>query len=82
MLEDYIPSLFIVDLALPGMDGWSFLREIQSRPELAEVPSVAVTAYHATSVAQQAIEAGFTAYFPKPFQPQAFIDELSRILET
>jgi CheY-like chemotaxis protein len=80
MIPQVKPNLFVVDLALPGMDGWSFLKTIRQDPATAEVPAVAVTAYHSTDVARQAIEAGFAAYFPKPIDTTSFVRNLAGIL--
>jgi two-component system, chemotaxis family, CheB/CheR fusion protein len=70
----------IIDLSLPGMDGWTLLRNIQNNPRTAGLPCFAITAYHAATVAQQALQAGFTAYFPKPLQVESFVDDLSSFL--
>lgn len=71
----------VIDLALPGMDGWDLLRAIRSNPQTAALPCVAITAYHTSVVRQQAIEAGFDAYFPKPLDDSTFVRELSRVIE-
>jgi len=81
MIPDVQPNLFVVDLALPGMDGWGFLQALRDDPATADIPAVAITAYHSITVARQAIEAGFAAYFPKPIDTTSFVRELSRILE-
>src|SRR5688572_15793740 len=59
-------SLAILDLALPGIDGWMVLKEVQRNPKTAHLPCVAITAFHDAKVAREALEAGFIAYFPKP----------------
>jgi len=81
MMKTIRPNLLILDLALPMMDGWGLLSTIRSNPETATVPAVAVTAYHSSNVAQQAIKAGFDAYFPKPIEATSFVRELERILQ-
>jgi CheY-like chemotaxis protein len=81
ILRSSIPTLILVDLALPGMDGWGLLREIQRDPSLDQTPRVAITAYHTAELAAQAIEAGFDAYFPKPLEATSFVRELVGIVE-
>ncbi len=71
----------IVDLALPGMDGWTLLSKIQGDPRTSKLPCVAITAFHSAEVAVQAIEAGFQAYFPKPLEATSFVRELESVLE-
>lgn len=73
-------TLAIVDLALPGLDGWQFLSAVQEDPTTAQMPCVAVTAFHSPDVAIKAIEVGFKAYFPKPIDATAFVRELERII--
>jgi CheY-like chemotaxis protein len=80
ILEDTIPTLVIVDLALPGIDGWNLLRTIRADPRLDGVPCVATTAYHSFEIADRAIEEGFVAYFPKPIEATAFVRELEYII--
>ncbi len=72
--------MVIVDLALPGLDGWGLLSAVQKNRKTAQVPCVAVTAFHSPEVAVKAIEAGFLAYFPKPIEAMPFIRELERIV--
>jgi AmiR/NasT family two-component response regulator len=53
---------------------------MQQMPHLDDVPRVAVTAYHNTELANQAIEAGFDAYFSKPIDATSFVRELETIV--
>jgi DNA-binding NtrC family response regulator len=70
----------IIDLNLPGMDGWSLLGEIKKNPKVEGLPCIAVTAYHSAELAVKAIEMGFAAYFPKPFDATALVRELERVM--
>lgn len=79
-LEANSYSAAIIDLALPGMDGWGLLKAIQGDPETTDMPCIAITAYHSADVAVEAIAAGFKAYFPKPLEATSFVRELQRIL--
>jgi len=74
------PTLIIVDLALPGLDGWNLLKRFKAMPALRDVPRVAITAYHTAELAEQAIEAGFHAYFAKPLDTTSFVRELEGIV--
>ncbi len=80
-LETNTPTLIIIDLNLPGMDGWELLRHLKGNRQLVGVPRVAITAYHSAEVANQAIERGFDAYFAKPLDATSFVRELHGIVE-
>src|SRR5260370_70345 len=55
----------IIDLGLPGMDGWQLLKMIRSQPATRDLPCVAVTAWHGSVTRLDALAAGFDAYFSK-----------------
>ncbi|MFN8531748.1 MAG: response regulator [Anaerolineae bacterium] len=80
MLEKMVPTLIIVDLALPGLDGWDILQRLKSHRSLSRVPRVAITAFHTPELAEQAIENGFDAYFSKPIDATSFVRELQAIV--
>ncbi|MEL6408621.1 MAG: response regulator [Chloroflexota bacterium] len=70
----------IIDLALPGKDGWELLTEITNNPRTEDLPCIAVTAFHNSKLREDALRAGFTAYFPKPIDGTQLGRELDRIL--
>jgi CheY-like chemotaxis protein len=78
-LEGNQYSMVIIDLNLPGTDGWSLLQAIQDNSGTASLPCVAITAYHDAKVAREALHAGFAGYFPKPLST-TFVQELGQIL--
>ena len=70
----------LIDLSLPGMSGWELLEAVQKNVATADLPCVAITAYHSPRVAKEAIEAGFAAYFPKPMNVATLMDDLRDVL--
>ncbi len=70
----------IIDLALPDKDGWQILSEVLADSRTANLPCIAVTAYHTSKLREDAILAGFTAYFPKPIDGAGFLRQLESIL--
>lgn len=73
-------NAIILDLALPDKDGWGVLTDIQANPATANIPCIAVTAYHTSKLREQALTAGFIAYFPKPIDATTFARELQALL--
>lgn len=70
----------VIDLALPGKDGWELLADILNNPQTQHIPCIAVTAFHNPKLREEALRAGFTAYFPKPIDGTQLGRELDRIL--
>lgn len=80
LLTQIEPTVIITDLAMPDKDGWQTLVAIRSNVATAHIPVIAITAYHSTDVAQDAMNAGFDGYFPKPVNPQTFVGRLAEII--
>jgi len=70
----------VIDLALPGKNGWDVLAEIQANPETSHIPCLAVTAHHTAKLREETIKAGFTAYFAKPIDATSFVRQLENLL--
>lgn len=80
-LKDFAPTVVITDLSMPEMDGWQTLAKIRQDATLRHLPVVAVTAYHSVHVAQDALLAGFNAYFSKPIDVDSFIPKLVDVVK-
>ncbi len=80
LLTQIEPTVIVTDLAMPGKDGWETLVAIRSNIARAHVPVIAITAYHSTDVANDAVNAGFDGYFPKPINPQTFVGRVAEII--
>jgi CheY-like chemotaxis protein len=80
MIQQNTYTAAIIDLHLPGQDGWSLLQQIQADGNYSQMKCVAVTAYHSPELAYQAVEDGFVAYFPKPLEATSFVRELQNVL--
>jgi CheY-like chemotaxis protein len=81
LLGEWQPTAMIVDLHLPGSDGWTFMKRARALPQLEHVPLFATTAYHTPALARQAVEEGFDAFFPKPINVADFVSRISTIIE-
>lgn len=76
-LHQMRPDLIFMDIQMPGMDGLEATRQIRTRPDLAQVPIVALTALAMPGDAERCLEAGATAYLAKPFT----LKQLTQIIE-
>ncbi|MEL7434739.1 MAG: response regulator [Chloroflexota bacterium] len=72
-------DLAVIDLALPGMDGWQLQAEMKNIPNASNTVAIALTAYYTPLLAKEARESGFTAAFPKPIT-QGIVATLQQFL--
>ena len=67
------PDLILMDIQLPGIDGYDATRQIKGNPELRGIPLIAVTSYALSGDDVKAYEAGCDDYVTKPFSPRALL---------
>ncbi len=80
LAEQAKPALILLDIQLPGMDGYAVARELRSNPAFDEVPIVAVTSYAMVGDREQILAAGCNGYIEKPINPETFIDDVEQHL--
>jgi two-component system, cell cycle response regulator DivK len=61
------PDLILMDIMMPGMDGWAAARELRANPETKNIPILAATALFRDSDLKSCLDAGCNAYIVKPF---------------
>jgi two-component system cell cycle response regulator DivK len=76
------PALVLLDIQLPGMDGFAALRELRADPITKSIPVMAVTASAMERDRQKILEAGFDGYMTKPIQVKEFAKEIRIMLAT
>jgi CheY-like chemotaxis protein len=74
------PALILLDIQLPGMDGYTVARALKSHPNLKAIPIVAVTSYAMIGDRERCLEAGAEGYVEKPINPASFVVEVERFL--
>jgi len=74
------PNVVILDLRMPGIDGFEVCRRIKSKEETKEISVIAITAYPSGEVQRRIREAGATAYFTKPLDIEAVLAEVESAL--
>lgn len=73
------PDIIIIDLFLPGLDGYQFFDRIQKSPLSAQCRFVATTAYYTNDTEHEVIARGFDGYIPKPLRPDTLANYLMGI---
>lgn len=74
------PDLILCDVQLPGMDGFSVVRQLKGDTAEPSVPLIAVTALAMVGDRDRALAAGFDGYLPKPITPEAFVAQVDVFL--
>ena len=72
------PDLILMDIQLPGIDGYEATRRIRAIPALAQVPIIAVTSYALSGDEAKTRAAGCDGYVAKPFSPRQLLAQKSR----
>ncbi|MBB3193101.1 response regulator transcription factor [Roseateles terrae] len=78
VLQGWTPDAILIDVMMPGMDGFTLCRTIREQPATRHIPVLFLSARgHARDTAE-GLKAGASAYLIKPFSPLQLIHELSR----
>lgn len=80
MAERSPPSLVLMDIHLPGMDGLSVAREMKQRDKTRDVPILALTAHAMRGDKDRFLEAGCDGYISKPIDVKTFIPSIEEYL--
>ena len=67
-VDAFAPDCALLDLNMPGMDGFTLLRTLRARPELAGLRAAAVTGYGQSTDRERTLAAGFDAHLTKPVE--------------
>jgi two-component system cell cycle response regulator DivK len=74
--ETHRPDLILMDIQLPGLDGYEATRQIKANPDLEHIPIIVVTSYALSGDDVKAFEAGCNAYVSKPFSPRQLLAKI------
>jgi two-component system, cell cycle response regulator DivK len=75
-----LPDLILLDIQLPGMDGYTVAEALRKNPAMMNTPIVAVTSYAMTGDRERILAAGCTSYIEKPINPDTFHAEVTQFL--
>ena len=78
--EAYHPDLILMDVQLPGMDGYEATKRIKANHNLQKVPIIMVTSYALSGDDVKAFEAGCDDYVSKPFSPRKLLAKIREYL--
>jgi CheY-like chemotaxis protein len=79
MADELLPSIILMDAALPGLSGWDAIKELKANPRTRHIPVLMMTGHVLGDAKERALAAGADGFIPKPCLP----DELARqIIDT
>src|SRR3712207_1735172 len=71
------PSLIVLDLMLPDLDGFEVCRRVRGEAETREIPVIILSALDTDAARQQGYQCGVVEYLTKPFDPDRLMDSIS-----
>lgn len=78
---DARPDVILMDLSLPGMDGWEATRRLKADERTRDVPVIALTGHALQGYSEGAKAAGCDAFITKPCLPDRLVQEIRKILD-
>ena len=74
------PDLIVMDLSLPGIDGWEATRQLKAADETKAIPVLALTAHAMAGDREKALEAGCDDFDTKPVDLPRLVDKIEALL--
>ena len=76
----HLPDAILLDIQLPGMDGYAVASELKNHSKLQNTPIIAVTSFAMVGDRGRILAAGATGYIEKPIDPDNFVDQIRAYL--
>jgi DNA-binding response OmpR family regulator len=76
------PALILLDLMLPDVNGWALAAEFKANPDLRSIPVVAISALRKEEAEAALAGHSLEAYFTKPLDHDALLEEIRHLLDT
>jgi CheY-like chemotaxis protein len=80
MAQSELPSLILMDISLPVMDGYAATRQIKANPTTGAIPIIALTAHAMSGDRERCLEAGCDEYETKPVDLPRLLDKIESLL--
>lgn len=82
MINGTLPSAVVVDISIPGVDGWEVARRLKLDERTRGMPVLLVTGHSLDEDRQRARDLGCAGYLVKPVPPSQLVEEVERLVES
>ncbi|HET8910865.1 MAG TPA: response regulator [Ktedonobacteraceae bacterium] len=82
LLVGFRPDLIILDVMMPGQDGYQIFSGLQKNPETRAIPVIIMTAHAEDIYERISLDLGVTEHMTKPFHPLELVEKIKVILQT
>src|SRR6266566_471973 len=79
--KDHHPDLILMDISLPGINGWQTVQYLRNMPEFCSTPIIAVTAHATKEEAEHSLTVGCNAHVSKPFDLEEILKQIVSLLQ-
>jgi CheY-like chemotaxis protein len=81
MVGEFLPDLVILDLMLPGVDGFAICRQIRKDPTLKSCAVLAITGFDSKEMRDKIMACGANDYLAKPMETDALLEKVTRLMD-
>jgi CheY-like chemotaxis protein len=79
-IREVDPEVVVLDIGLPGLDGWEVLAQLRSDEATAHLKVLVLTAHAQPEMADKAAQGGADAFMTKPFRPSDLREQVEKLL--
>lgn len=78
---DRKPSVVLMDVSIPGLDGWKVTEQLKANPTTAAIPVIVITAHAFPEDVERAARVGCDSFLTKPCEPRRVLEEVCKHLD-